>query len=378
VNPFSSLATLVVGETVKPQHALLDKKNDVLPAINPYHILQVRRDATKSEIRKSYRRLALLNHPGRSHDNEEQRKRRLQLFEILAASYETLMDKEARRRFDLHLSVVENLRLKRGLAGEMFVGGRRLGHEIVPVLISSSSSCSSCSSTSSITSHEDSEIHLTPSTTNMLAVIATDGSHTGRTDSVSSSEREFHFSSTETDRLFGGPLTNLYRARNFEPFSDSLTIFEQELVTQVFHVSKEEVGLLKEWEPIRSLTSPSGWEGSSKTSKDGKTTVFTTSRILYDRRVTRIETIVDDPITGERRNQTTVSSEALDSGITDEEVGLVKCFGLCGGGGDKYGSSASIEKSSGCGGDILQTYRDIWAQFIEDLRRNGPWNRINQ
>jgi hypothetical protein len=300
----------------------------------------------------------------------------MQLFEVLAASYETLVETESRRRFDLHLSVIENLRLNKGLAGEMFVGGRRLGHNpsIMPPLVPSSSfsSCSSTSIDSSLSSDNDSKIRSKSAQTTML-ILATPSCTGLELEPVPSnlSEPEIHFSTTETERLFGGPLTDLFRARNFEPFVDSLTIFERVFGSQVFDVSREEVGHLKEWEPIRSLASPSGWEGSSKTLQDGKTTIFTTSRILYDRRVTRIETIVEDPITGKRRKHTTVTSQSLDSETAQDDMTFVKCFGLCSGEG-----STGKEDSSMCG-DIFQTYYEIYVHFLEDFPLFGYFNRIN-
>lgn len=93
--------------------------------VDPYRVLQVRRDATSQEIRHAYRRLSLWHHPGRSihietttsnnnsNNNSDngaecaERYRRCQVFEILAACYETLLDKESRRRCDGLLRDVE-------------------------------------------------------------------------------------------------------------------------------------------------------------------------------------------------------------------------------------------------------------------------------
>lgn len=88
-------------------------------SIDPYQVLQIRRDATTAEIQQAYKRLALLHHPVRrkggrhAHHHSPQT---MQLFEILAACYETLMDKEARLRCDLLLQDQEKALLQRTLS----------------------------------------------------------------------------------------------------------------------------------------------------------------------------------------------------------------------------------------------------------------------
>jgi hypothetical protein len=116
--------------------------------VDPYRVLQVRRDATPQEIRHAYRRLSLWHHPGRSihiemtdssnnnnsnsnrngnSDNSAEcaeRYRRCQVFEILAACYETLLDKESRRRCDGLLRDVELQRKqKEGLCSAVLPAG---------------------------------------------------------------------------------------------------------------------------------------------------------------------------------------------------------------------------------------------------------------
>lgn len=126
-------------------------------------------------------------------------------------------------------------------------------------------------------------------------------------------EAETHFTESTTQRLFGGPLSHLFKARNFEPFSDPYDVFEKVFGSQPFRrVSREEIGTEETgatvWpllgSPMKSPTllvspssprSPAGWRGESKTSPDGKTTVFTTSRVLHDRILTRTEIITRLP-----------------------------------------------------------------------------------
>lgn len=57
-------------------------------------------DATEEEIKKSYRRLSLQNHPDRNPSPEASEKIRL-----INTAYETLKDKETRRRYDQQLSM---------------------------------------------------------------------------------------------------------------------------------------------------------------------------------------------------------------------------------------------------------------------------------
>ena len=98
---------------------------------NPYQVLQVRRDATTSEIQHAYRRLALWHHPGRCCGGTvslEERTRHLQVFEILAASYETLLDRETRTRCDVLLREKYDARArsKKIPVGQVCVGGKPL------------------------------------------------------------------------------------------------------------------------------------------------------------------------------------------------------------------------------------------------------------
>jgi curved DNA-binding protein CbpA len=95
---------------------------------DPYHILHIRRDATKYEMKRSYQQLALLYHPSlttvtmltyRSNANllkEQHKKERLLLFTLIAASYETLSVKETRLRMDMILLQQQQLKNKKNQA----------------------------------------------------------------------------------------------------------------------------------------------------------------------------------------------------------------------------------------------------------------------
>mmetsp|Transcript_27047 Transcript_27047/g.65631 ORF Transcript_27047/g.65631 Transcript_27047/m.65631 type:complete len:404 (+) Transcript_27047:125-1336(+) len=392
-NPFSSLTT-TLGECecgTLAQHEVVEKETP--PPINPYDILHLRRDATTSEIRKAFRRLGLLHHPGRRNCiNEEQQQRRLQLFDLLAAAYETLVDKEARRRYDLHLSSIENMKYTRGLAGEMFVGGKQVTnkhelllanseheHEpevVVPELVRSDSA-SSFSSVASGASLEDVSVTSTNENEN-------DG-ETGTTAELNRIDhvelQSDQISEEEKERILEGPLKDLFEARECIPFSDSLAIFEQVFGSQVFDSPIRPLAQTASWDEIRSLSYPAGWEGSSKISPDGRTRVFTTSRILYDKRVTRIETFTDDPVTGARTKSTIVTSQPIRLDAVPEEDQT--CFAVCGGGAAPkvvqtksdeepllQGNEEELSSSCFCK-DLLYSYYEICSQLYDEIRMVG-------
>ncbi|KAJ1610588.1 putative heat shock protein [Cryptosporidium canis] len=62
-----------------------------------YGILEVERDAPTSEIKKSYRKLALKWHPDK---NPENRAEAEEMFKKIAEAYEVLSDSEKRKRYD--------------------------------------------------------------------------------------------------------------------------------------------------------------------------------------------------------------------------------------------------------------------------------------
>lgn len=244
--------------------------------VNPYHVLQVRQDATVSEITQNYRRLALWHHPGRGNitDNKELQ-RRAHVFEILAACYETLV--YYGNEYNTCLHCLEHTPLK----GEIYVGGKRMivfggslddDYEVVPTLLKASSS-----------SHDDEQ----------------------------SDCRQQH---EDTHRYMReGPLALLYRARHYEPFTNPYDVFEQVFGHAVFARPTPQEQLLQ-WsvfndEPTTTTPSPAIWTGSTIKRKDG-TVVSFTSRTLLNRRVTRTETTSIDS-NGRTRVSVQVTSEEL-------------------------------------------------------------------
>eukprot|EP01138_Halocafeteria_seosinensis_P010983 gb/GECG01011218.1/.p1 GENE.gb/GECG01011218.1/~~gb/GECG01011218.1/.p1 ORF type:complete len:1047 (+),score=166.18 gb/GECG01011218.1/:1-3141(+) len=68
---------------------------------NHYKVLGVATSATASEIKKAYRKLALLYHPDKvRNNNEAEQKRCEELFKQVSAAYEVLSDEEQRRAYD--------------------------------------------------------------------------------------------------------------------------------------------------------------------------------------------------------------------------------------------------------------------------------------
>lgn len=64
-----------------------------------YEILEVKRDASTSEIKKSYRKLALKWHPDKNPENRAQAE---EMFKKIAEAYEVLSDPEKRKRYDTY------------------------------------------------------------------------------------------------------------------------------------------------------------------------------------------------------------------------------------------------------------------------------------
>ena len=235
--------------------------------VNPYHILHIRHDATLSEIRKSYQRLALFHHPGRKSESlsPEELHRRALVFEILAHCYETLAFYQ--ERFDALL-----YRLKPPIKGQIYVGGKRMmetsgwcnidQRDHVPALASSSSS-----------DEEESE----------------------------------HYTHEDTNRMFAGPLELLFKARGFEPFSDPYDVFESVFGHDVFpRPTERHVRWLyvPETPPVSAA-----WTESTITRRDGSV-VCLTSRILYDRKLTKTETTRTDSL-GQKHVEIHVTSEPV-------------------------------------------------------------------
>ena len=76
-----------------------------------YKILGVEKDANENEIKKAYRKLAIVHHPDKNPDNEEAADK----FKEIGEAYETLSDPEKRARYDSGEDLID--------PSEMFSGG---------------------------------------------------------------------------------------------------------------------------------------------------------------------------------------------------------------------------------------------------------------
>jgi len=72
---------------------------------NYYKILGISRQATKSEIKKAYRELALKWHPDKNTDNVEEAEKK---FQDIGEAYEVLSNDENRAKYDRGEPVFEN------------------------------------------------------------------------------------------------------------------------------------------------------------------------------------------------------------------------------------------------------------------------------
>jgi hypothetical protein len=323
--------------------------------MNPYHVLQIRRDATPAEIRDAYRRLALWHHPGRGKClglATDELQRRFCIFDMVAACYETLMDREARQACDALLKRLEVTKLAQHLplAGELHVGGKRFwtgpaiqlqqqqhmikaqhdDQEGIPAL-------SRASSHSSTDEHADHYLDVPDSQCRvsfldkLLPGCGGGGGSGDRKESTRITSQDFddddddvpsistsstttmdviHYSESETNRLFGGSYSLLHQARQWKPFTDPHIVFEQVFGAHMFPMMQRypplSNALHSSIPPPMTPSSPTRY-GSSRTLADG-TRITTSSRIVHDRQLTRVEKLVTT-LQGQRQLVICVSSE---------------------------------------------------------------------
>lgn len=361
--------------------------------VDPYRVLELRRDATPSEIIGSYRKLALIYHPGRKISCPLERKKRMQFFEVLAACYETLMHSEFRRRCDILLKDMEKKQNRKNNRQMITRQPQQLQSkslaiikdtDSIPGLIPSQSSSASgdeknkkyvgnsaesnetvqrnnCSSIGGIlTCAAGSRALYISSSSNKSFTISRDGTKGFKSLADSSSlsasqsqgsteeDGEIHFSEATVNRLFGGPLASLHRARNFQAFSDPYLVFDKVFGNQkpIFphvrladiHATADETvenfhknGTMNSL--IRSSSLQFGNSGvetfsvsrknenkstnnalGAKNSNDltANTKVFVSSRVVNGRKITKTETVHVDPETGVASVNVTVDGEDLE------------------------------------------------------------------
>lgn len=77
------------------RHNKVNNKKDL------YKTLGVNKKATKSEIKKAYRKLAMIYHPDKNTETEEKKKEAEKKFKEITEAYEILSDETKRRRYDM-------------------------------------------------------------------------------------------------------------------------------------------------------------------------------------------------------------------------------------------------------------------------------------
>ncbi|KAI0408287.1 DnaJ domain-containing protein [Xylaria palmicola] len=77
------------------------------PVINPYEVLGIERNATADQVKSSYRKLALKNHPDKV--AEDQKQEAHETFQSIAFAYAVLSDAARRKRYDETGSTSESI-----------------------------------------------------------------------------------------------------------------------------------------------------------------------------------------------------------------------------------------------------------------------------
>lgn len=167
-----------------------------------------------------------------------------------------------------------------------------------------------------------------------------------------------HYTEVDTNKLFGGPLQLLFRSRRWKAFSDPFQVFAKVFGSQVDlgHVPPT---LLEEWKPIpQALPRTAGWAGHSETLPDGRV-IFTTTRTLQDRKLTRTEVVRADKVSGQKFSVVTVTSEPLVIEAPDNDaigdggcISVVFCAHFCHD-DDEMMNDLNAERFGWCGADAL-------------------------
>ena len=88
-----------------------------------YKILGVDKDATDNEIKKSYRKLAIIHHPDKNPGDESAAER----FKDIGEAYETLSDPNKRARYDSGEDLLDPMDMSGGMGG----GGVQIDPSII-------------------------------------------------------------------------------------------------------------------------------------------------------------------------------------------------------------------------------------------------------
>ena len=94
-----------------------------------YDILQVDRNATQDEIKKSYRKLSIKWHPDKhTNDSEKDKKEAEEKFKAISEAYAVLSDPDKKKQYDMFGTVDESPNMGGGPFGNPFFGGFPFGN----------------------------------------------------------------------------------------------------------------------------------------------------------------------------------------------------------------------------------------------------------
>ena len=362
-------------------------------AVNPYHILEIRKDATPSEVVLSYRKLALLMHPGRKSKitSPLERKLKMERFEVLAACYETLIHNGIRRRYDTLLKETENK--------EIITNSTAATTTTTTTTTTTYNKNNAMLICASPTDYDDKVLYTIPARndTKGFKSLADSSalfvSHSQGSEDEDE-EAEIQYTEKTVNRLFGGPLSVLHRARNFKPFSDPYEIFNKVFgnesifrpvkltdINVAMNTSAENL-LYDELFPINENAKNCKTDRDDKSTNDHlqqqhqTTKVFVSSRVLHGRKITKTETVHIDPITSRARVDVTVDGEYLADNSKAKQSSQSKkvgdwllCFGTA---TAKYTHSTTMKESiqnndASDGNDACKDFKSIYVEILEEF-----------
>eukprot|EP00521_Asterionellopsis_glacialis_P010045 CAMPEP_0195288920 /NCGR_PEP_ID=MMETSP0707-20130614/5395_1 /TAXON_ID=33640 /ORGANISM="Asterionellopsis glacialis, Strain CCMP134" /LENGTH=430 /DNA_ID=CAMNT_0040348851 /DNA_START=99 /DNA_END=1391 /DNA_ORIENTATION=- len=319
--------------------------------VDPYEMLQIRVDASPSEIREAYRKLSLWHHPQRCVKHHQlgspELAERYHVFQLLAASYETLIDTETRTRYN-YIRRVEQRKARQRRKQQQQENTITLSQQqphmrswyprkkVVPLPL-----------------NEINDTSLVDDLEEDWMDSDCDSSHTSDSNTTTTSSTDYHFLETHSStsqQHQGGPLSSLLKARNYQPFTDPLMIFRKVFETDLFiHTTtasspppsliSNETALVSSsltnnhnnntslYQKIpKSPPRSAAWTGSRTIEQNG-VTLSTTTRIRSNRKITRTERTTIDPSTGKKHTHISVLSEEVDTKFANVSQRSPKCCG---------------------------------------------------
>lgn len=245
------------SETYRKRVPLGEKKlfAPKVPVVDPYRLLGVRRNSTCAEIYDAYMRLSLLYHPQRinyhhtaTEEKDLEQKIRLWKFIVISACYETLSDIDYRTNYNFinqkpngvnmnqhdsysNFAFWEDVKrvLKISDSNEEF-----LDHDGVPCCYDFVNMDHQSAFIPRDETRDENEasprgsIHISTRENSLVKPVM------ARDESDKTDPGHSNASTSETDHLFGGPLATLYKARDHEPFTDPICLFNREFGPGLF------------------------------------------------------------------------------------------------------------------------------------------------